>query len=158
MVLFRSCILLLIFCLPDLSIPSKQVLKLPTVNTVIQLIHSELVPGSPTPPWIPKSMDAQVPYISSCNVCIWLMHILPYTFKHLWIIYTPYKITYRYDVNAMSLCVCMCAELLQSFLTLCDPVDCSLPDASVHGLLQARILEWVASRESSQPRDWTCVS
>ena len=49
----------------------------------------------------------------------------------------------------------------QSCPTLCDPVDCSLPDSSVHGILQAKILEWVAisfSRGSSQPRDWTWVS
>ena len=42
--------------------------------------------------------------------------------------------------------------------TLWDPMDCSLPGSSVHGILQARILELVAisfSRESSQPRDWT---
>ena len=42
--------------------------------------------------------------------------------------------------------------------TLCDPIDCSLPGFSVHGIFQARILEWVAisfSRRSSQPRDWT---
>ena len=37
-----------------------------------------------------------------------------------------------------------CAKLLQSCLTLCDPVDYSPPGSSVHGLLQARILEWVA--------------
>ena len=50
---------------------------------------------------------------------------------------------------------------LQWCLTLCDPLDCSLPDSSVHGLLQARMLEWVAmlsSRGSSQPRDRTCIS
>ena len=44
----------------------------------------------------------------------------------------------------------------QSCLTLCDPKDCSLPNSPVHGILQARILEWVAipfSRGSSQPRD-----
>ena len=35
------------------------------------------------------------------------------------------------------------AKSLQSFLTLCDPVDCSLPGFSVHGILQARILEWI---------------
>ena len=43
----------------------------------------------------------------------------------------------------------------------CNPMDCSLPGFSVHGLLQARILEWVAipfSRGSSQPRDGTWVS
>ena len=43
--------------------------------------------------------------------------------------------------------------------TLCDPVNCSLTSSSVHGISQARILEWVAitySRGSSQPRDRTC--
>jgi len=57
--------------------------------------------------------------------------------------------------------VCVRAKLLQSCLTLCDPMDYSLPGSSVHGILQARILEWVAmpcSRGSSQPRDGTCVS
>ena len=46
-------------------------------------------------------------------------------------------------------------------LTLCDPVDCSPPGSSVHGILQASILEWVAisfSRGSSQPRDRTQIS
>ena len=45
--------------------------------------------------------------------------------------------------------------MLQSCLTFCDPMDCSPPGSSVHGILQARILEWVAisfSRGSSQPR------
>ena len=46
-------------------------------------------------------------------------------------------------------------------LTLCDPMGCSPPGSSVHGILQARILEWVAisfSRGSSRPRDRTQVS
>ena len=46
----------------------------------------------------------------------------------------------------------------QSCLTLCDPMDCSLPGSSVHGIFQARILVWVAipfSRVSSQFRDQT---
>ena len=45
--------------------------------------------------------------------------------------------------------------------TLCDPMDYSLPGSSIHGIFQARILEWVAtssSRGSSRPRDQTCVS
>ena len=49
----------------------------------------------------------------------------------------------------------------QSCLTLCDPMDCSPPGSSVHGIFLARILEWVAmssSKESSRPRDQTCVS
>ena len=44
----------------------------------------------------------------------------------------------------------------QSCPTLCDPMDCSPPGSSVHGVLQAEILEWVAipfSRRSSRPRD-----
>ena len=59
------------------------------------------------------------------------------------------------------LCSCVCAHSLQLCLTLGDPMDCSLPVSSVHGILQARILEWVAtpsSRGSSQPRDPTQVS
>ena len=49
-------------------------------------------------------------------------------------------------------------SVTQSCPTLCDPVDYSLPGSSVHGILQARILGWVAiplSRGSSQPRDQT---
>ena len=52
-------------------------------------------------------------------------------------------------------------EVAQSCPTLCDPIDCSLPGSSVHGIFQARILEWIAisfSRGSSQPRDQTRVS
>ena len=53
------------------------------------------------------------------------------------------------------------SEVAQSCPTLFDPVDCSPPGCSVHGILQARKLEWVAisfSRGSSQPRDRTQVS
>ena len=48
----------------------------------------------------------------------------------------------------------MCAKLLQSCLSLCNTMDCSPPGSSVHGILQARVLEWVAmpsSRGSSDP-------
>ena len=53
------------------------------------------------------------------------------------------------------------SEDAQSCLTLCDPMDVSLPGSSVHGIFQARVLGWVAvsfSRGSSRPRDWTQVS
>ena len=49
----------------------------------------------------------------------------------------------------------------QLHLTLFGPMDCSLPGSSVHGILQVRMLEWVAilfSRGSSWPMDWTRVS
>ena len=56
---------------------------------------------------------------------------------------------------------CAYAKLLQSCLTLCDAMDCSSPGSTVHGISQARILEWVAipfSRGSSLHRDRTPVS
>ena len=52
-------------------------------------------------------------------------------------------------------------SVAQSCLTLCNPMNCSLPGSSVHGILQARILKWVAipfSKGSSWPRDQTWVS
>ena len=55
-------------------------------------------------------------------------------------------------------CLCLVSQLCA---TLCNPLDCSLPGSSVHEILQARTLEWVAisfPRGSFQPRDWTCVS
>ena len=56
---------------------------------------------------------------------------------------------------------CMCVKSLQLCPTLSDPIDCSPPGCSVHGILQARILAWVAmpsSQGSSLPRDRACVS
>ena len=53
------------------------------------------------------------------------------------------------------------AKSLQSCLTLCDPMDCSPPGSSVHGIFQARTPEWVAisfSRGSSWTRDQTSIS
>ena len=52
------------------------------------------------------------------------------------------------------------SEVAQSCPTLCDPMECWLPGTPVHGIFQARILEWVAisfSRGSSRPRDRTRV-
>ena len=52
-------------------------------------------------------------------------------------------------------------EFAQSCPTLCNSMDCSLPGSSIHGIFQARVLEWVAisfSRGSSLPRDQTWVS
>ena len=54
---------------------------------------------------------------------------------------------------SVCVCVCVCVCLVsQSCLTLCNPMDCRQPSSSVHGILQARTLEWVAisfSRGSS---------
>ena len=62
----------------------------------------------------------------------------------------------------VSACLCSLHVLVaQSCPTLCDPMDCSPPGSSIHGILQARILECIAipfSRGSSWLRDWTHVS
>ena len=58
-------------------------------------------------------------------------------------------------------CYCCCSLAAKSCPTVCGPVDCSLPGSSVHGISQARVLEWIAicsSRKSSQVRDQTPVS
>ena len=60
------------------------------------------------------------------------------------------------DTNEVAEHACVCVLVARSCLTLCDPVNCSPPGSSVLGILQARILEWVAvpfSRGASQPAD-----
>ena len=73
-----------------------------------------------------------------------------------------YYIQYMCECECVCVCVCMCVHLVaQSCLTLCDLMDCSLPGPSVHGISQARKLEWVSipfSRGSSQPGILTHVS
>ena len=57
-----------------------------------------------------------------------------------------------YGLACVCVHACVSVLLAQSCPTLCDPIDCSLPGSSVHGILQARILEWAAiafSRGSS---------
>ena len=64
----------------------------------------------------------------------------------------PIRILWKWKVKVL---------VAQSCLTLCPPMECSLPGSSVHGISQARILEWVAipfSRGSFQPRDQTRLS
>ena len=69
------------------------------------------------------------------------------------------------EFKSMHVCMCMCVcvyvcSVAQSASSL-QPLDCGPPGSSVHGISQARMLEWVAisfSRGSSQPRGWTCIS
>ena len=72
-------------------------------------------------------------------------------------IYKIYKTLICFGV-----CVCVwTCSVTQLYLTLCNPMDSSLPGSSIHGIFLARVLEWVAisfSRLSSWPRDWTWVS
>ena len=86
-----------------------------------------------------KTLSLYVVYVYVC-VCVWKQlsfHIYVYIYIYA------------------------CAKLLPSCPFLCDLMDYSFPCSSVHGILQVRILEWVAmpfSRAFSWPRDWTCIS
>ena len=66
------------------------------------------------------------------------------------------------EIVCVCVCVCVCAHVLtQSYPTLCSPMNRKLPGSSVHGIFQARLLEWVAisySRGSSRPKDLTPTS
>ena len=71
------------------------------------------------------------------------------------------EVTFWFFLLSIDQLVCMHAKLLQSCLTLCGTMDRSPPASSVHGILQAGKLEWVAMPScsgSSQTRDRTCVS
>ena len=50
----------------------------------------------------------------------------------------------KHHIKGVCVCVCVCVLFTQSCPTLCNPMDCSLPGFSVHGILQARLLEWIA--------------
>ena len=71
------------------------------------------------------------------------------------------QIDYVLCVTCSLLWSCLCVLVVQSCLTLCDLIDYNLPCSPVPGILQARILEWIAilfSRGSSWLRDWTQIS
>ena len=100
--------------------------------------------------WKPMSIN----YINKCSLLIYLFYSLNETtqiYKNMWV---GNKLIYVY---ARILCY---AHSLQLFLTLCNHIDDSPPDSSVHGILQIRRQEWVAmpsSRGSSWPRDQTYI-
>ena len=87
----------------------------------------------------------------------------PFIFGNNWNFWVLFKGIYNLGSlkqanHYLAICMCLCPQLCSS---LCRPMDCSLPGTSVHGIFQARILEWVAItffRGSSWPRDWTWVS
>ena len=75
--------------------------------------------------------------------------------------WVPYLVRKLGSHRCVCVCVCVWERESLSGPTLCNPVDCSLPGSSVHGILQARVPEWFAisfSRGSFWPRDWTPVS
>ena len=96
--------------------------------------------------------SAQSFFSKKPSLSIQCYHTLPLNFSTVYFFYS------HYPHLRLS---CVQSKSLQSCPTLCNPMDCSLPGSSVHGILQIRMLESVAlpsSRGSSWPRDWTYVS
>ena len=71
-------------------------------------------------------------------ICKFMLFITK-LFKGIWEIFKRGNL----KQSQMSFCYCCCCLVVKSCLTLCDLKDCSLPGSPVHGILQARILEWV---------------
>ena len=113
--------------------------------------------------------SSQAVIISTACCCCWVTSVVSDSVRlHRW---QPTRLPHPWDspgkntgVGCHFLLQCMKvkseSEIAQLCPTLSDPMDCSLPDSSIHGILQARILEWVAisfSRGSSWPREWTPI-
>ena len=98
------------------------------------------------------------------QMCSNFMHLYSFSFEYQMVYISPFIISCLHLIFQflyVSWKWKWSPSVAQSCPTLCDPGDCSLPGSSVHGILQARILEWVAisfSRGSSQPRDGSRVS
>ena len=92
------------------------------------------------------------------KICWIIEKVREFQKKHLHLLYW---LCQRLCVDHNKLWKILQEVCARSCLTLCNPMDCSPPDSSVHGIFQARILVWVAisfSRRSSWPRDRICVS
>ena len=92
----------------------------------------------------------------------WIVIILNISLWDCWFIHFISHPVFNEHLLSRYYCACLLAcSVTQSCLTLCNPMDCNLPGSSVHGILQARILERVAILflwGSSQTRVWTWVT
>ena len=86
-------------------------------------------------------------------------YFLKYKSSHVTLCVSPLATSFCTKNKVSTTISSMHAHLLQLCLILCNPSNCSPPDSSVHGILQARIPEWVAISSSGHwPRDQTRVS
>ena len=157
-----KCVFLFYFLWTERSV---LIMSFPCVN------HQDRLSGKCTPPSVilrtnfspafilplPVSLDLFLPFFPlSCMSPLKLyLALLPFLNDHKiknLILFSPLSSYVTLDRRQ---------RFAQSCLTLCDPTDCSLPGSSVHGVLQARVLEWVVipfSRGSSRPRAQTWFS
>ena len=106
--------------------------------------------------WRPENHGTNAPVqTKKTGFLAWAVRQRQQTFPLFFVLFRPSKDWMR-PTHA-----CVCAKFLQLCPTLCNPMNHSPPGSPVHGVSQARTLEWVAmlsSRGSSQPRDQKCIS
>ena len=105
---------------------------------------------------------------AQCYVAAWMGEEFGGEWKHVCVWLNPFAVDLKLSQHwllisneAMNFSHGMCAQPLSHVWLFCHPTACSLPDSSVHGILQARIPEWVAtpfSRGFSWPWDQTHIS
>ena len=133
------------------------------------IVEGVTSPDTTTSP--PSKQRFRITYNAIQTILCWYFHIdhcvISYTGKLLslrdnycgkWPSVNHARKSVHFQALLKSYCYCLVSK---SCPTLCNPVDYSPPGSSVYGVLQAKILEWVAmpfSRGSSQPRDWIQVS
>ena len=111
-------------------------------TSILILCHDRTMPL-----WGPRLHEPNIPIVQglcSCHPTLPTFSLL----KDLWLTHGSSSQSFE-------------SEVAQSCPTLFHPMDCSLPGFSIHGIFQARILEWVTisfSRRSFRPRGWTQVS
>ena len=101
-------------------------------------------------PWSKSKMH----YLPSTSYCLSIVpknYLLDAVIRNLWLP-KQRKFSARRQKSMSNACLGECREIAQRacswYLTLCDPMDCGLPGSPVHGIFQARILEWVAISSS----------
>ena len=164
-VLLISVSLTALYPLPGTPLPLLFSRLLPPPALVLSFCVA-FSPGASSPRWDVLALEFHIPFCLALPHCVKACFLLlPAAIWALWgqvqvllTFATPsiqWSTHHRVGGGEESESVsCLC-------LTLCDPIDCSPPGFSVHGVLQARILVWGAipfSRGSSRPRDWTWVS
>ena len=93
---------------------------------------------------------------AQCYAAAWMGEEFEGEWIHAYVWLSPFAVPLKRPQHYQSAAHAVLGKSVQSCPTFCDPIDCNPPGSSACGILQTRILEWVAmpsSRESSQPRD-----